>query len=424
MSRVFNFARRPFQDDRPVYVATVVLLGIGLALLVANLRLFTEYRRQVADTRAEIEALEERQRRADRKAQAREVRRLGLQALGARRGEPRPRQDRRRAALLLDDAARAPRADAAARSRSRASAAPLRCRGRGLAGHAVLRPEPRGRGPDDRRAREGPGARGRRAEERDRGRPGKPGAVSVLSRRALRAAGPGAGDGTPAAAASEGNAAMKLFPAGWNRRLPLALAALVFAAGNVVFFWATVRAPTSGARRSRRGATTSRARSRPGRRRRRGSRPRTERLSGVSEAMEEFYGHRIGTQEETLAGLVADLHAALKEAGIETTQISYATAPVPKLPLTRMRVTLRREERLRALQAAPEDLRDRQALDRRRERRDPARRRAARLRVRADGAGDVLRGPRACVVRPVDEVARASRPAPARGAVPAARSAS
>jgi len=70
MSRVFNFARRPFQDDRPIYVASVVLLGIGLALLIANLRLFTEYRRQVADTRAEIEALEERQRRADRKAQA------------------------------------------------------------------------------------------------------------------------------------------------------------------------------------------------------------------------------------------------------------------------------------------------------------------------------------------------------------------
>ena len=69
MSRVFNFARRPFQDDRPIYVASVVLLGIGLALLIANLRLFTEYRRQVADTRAEIEALEERQRRADRKAQ-------------------------------------------------------------------------------------------------------------------------------------------------------------------------------------------------------------------------------------------------------------------------------------------------------------------------------------------------------------------
>ena len=63
--------------------------------------------------------------------------------------------------------------------------------------------------------------------------------------------------------------------------------------------------------------------------------------------MEEFYGHRIGTQEETLAGLVADLHAALKEAGIETSQISYATAPVLKLPADPDAGHVRREERLR-----------------------------------------------------------------------------
>lgn len=70
MSRVFNFARRPFQDDRPVYVAAIALLLLGSALLVANVRLFTDYRRGVADTRAEIEALEERQSRADRKIEA------------------------------------------------------------------------------------------------------------------------------------------------------------------------------------------------------------------------------------------------------------------------------------------------------------------------------------------------------------------
>jgi Tfp pilus assembly protein PilN len=70
MSRTFNFARRPFQDDRPVYVAAVVLLALGAALLVANLRLFTDFRRQVADTRTEIAVLEDRQQRADRKAEA------------------------------------------------------------------------------------------------------------------------------------------------------------------------------------------------------------------------------------------------------------------------------------------------------------------------------------------------------------------
>ncbi len=70
MSRVFNFARRPFQDDRPVYIAAVALFVVGAALLVANLRLFTEYRRQVADTREEIAALEDRKLRADRKKDA------------------------------------------------------------------------------------------------------------------------------------------------------------------------------------------------------------------------------------------------------------------------------------------------------------------------------------------------------------------
>src|SRR5262245_32687816 len=70
MSRVFNFARRPFQDDRPIYVATVVLLGLGAALLLANLRLYTSYRRQVADTRAEIATLEKRMQLADRQAEA------------------------------------------------------------------------------------------------------------------------------------------------------------------------------------------------------------------------------------------------------------------------------------------------------------------------------------------------------------------
>ena len=67
MSRVFNFARRPFQDDRPIYMGAVLLFLFGAALLVANVRLFTDFRRQVADTRAEIAALEDRQQRADRK---------------------------------------------------------------------------------------------------------------------------------------------------------------------------------------------------------------------------------------------------------------------------------------------------------------------------------------------------------------------
>ena len=132
---------------------------------------------------------------------------------------------------------------------------------------------------------------------------------------------------------------MKLLPAGWNRRMPLALAALLLAAANAVIFLG-YRSSTNERRAALEARRDDLARTVAAREAEAEKLSiQNQRLSGVSEAMEEFYGHRIGTQEETLAGLVADLHEALKEAGIETSQISYATAPVLKLPLTRMRVT-------------------------------------------------------------------------------------
>jgi Tfp pilus assembly protein PilN len=68
MSASWNFARRPFQDDRPAYAAAVLLFLAGAVLLVANVRIFTAYRRGVADVRNEIAALEARQRGAESKA--------------------------------------------------------------------------------------------------------------------------------------------------------------------------------------------------------------------------------------------------------------------------------------------------------------------------------------------------------------------
>ena len=64
-----------------------------------------------------------------------------------------------------------------------------------------------------------------------------------------------------------------------------------------------------------------------------------DRLSQVSSAIEEFYGRRIGSRRDTLAAVVSDLHATLQRAGIAPAQISYATAPVPNLPLSEMRIT-------------------------------------------------------------------------------------
>jgi len=127
-------------------------------------------------------------------------------------------------------------------------------------------------------------------------------------------------------------------PLAWRRRLPLAAVAILFAAGNLVFF-ASYRANMHERRQAlearrddlRRTVETREAEAT----RLSGQR---QRLSGVSDAMEEFYGRRIGTQEDTLAAVVNGLHEALRENGIEANQISYTTSPVTGLPLTQMRI--------------------------------------------------------------------------------------
>ena len=60
----FNFARRPFRDFRPVYVAAGGALAAGLILLAVNASLYGEFRREVSDTRDEIAWLEKRKQTA------------------------------------------------------------------------------------------------------------------------------------------------------------------------------------------------------------------------------------------------------------------------------------------------------------------------------------------------------------------------
>ncbi len=132
---------------------------------------------------------------------------------------------------------------------------------------------------------------------------------------------------------------MSRIPDAWRRRLPLAVAGLLFAGGNLVFYLSyrtntherreALEARRDGLQRAVEAREADAARL-SGQR---------ERLSGVSEAMAEFYGHRIGTQQQTLAAVVADLHAALKDAGIEVNQIGYSTIPVTQLPLTQMKIS-------------------------------------------------------------------------------------
>ena len=65
MRASWNYARRPFRDDRPAYAAAAVLFFAGAVLLAVNVRLYTTYRRGVSDVTGEIAALETRQRAAE-----------------------------------------------------------------------------------------------------------------------------------------------------------------------------------------------------------------------------------------------------------------------------------------------------------------------------------------------------------------------
>lgn len=124
----------------------------------------------------------------------------------------------------------------------------------------------------------------------------------------------------------------------WLRRLPLLLTALLFAGGNLALYL-TYRSSTHVRREALEGRRDELKRSVEAREAEAEKlSAQRERLSGVSAAMEEFYGRRIGSQRDTLAGVVAKVHALLEEAGVTTTQISYSTAEVTKLPLSQMKV--------------------------------------------------------------------------------------
>ena len=121
-------------------------------------------------------------------------------------------------------------------------------------------------------------------------------------------------------------------------RLPLVAAALVFAGANVAFFL-TYRSGFAERRavlESRRDELQKNVETAEKEATRVAG--QKERLGGVSAAIEEFYSHRIGTERETLAPVVAEIHEILKEVGVSAPQISYTTASMQKLPLTEMRI--------------------------------------------------------------------------------------
>jgi Tfp pilus assembly protein PilO len=125
----------------------------------------------------------------------------------------------------------------------------------------------------------------------------------------------------------------------WRRQLPLLVAAAVFAGGNLAFFlayrsgWQTRRESLEARRNELR--QTAQAKETEADK----LVAQRERLSGVSSAIDEFYGHRIGPERETLAAIVAELHGVLKDVGVTVPTIAYGTTVVSKLPLTQMKMT-------------------------------------------------------------------------------------
>lgn len=132
---------------------------------------------------------------------------------------------------------------------------------------------------------------------------------------------------------------MRIDLGAWRRRLPIVAAAALFAAGNLGVFLtyrsgtqtrrAALEARRDDLKRVVEAQETDAAR----------ITVQQERLGGVSAAMETFYGKRIGRERETLAPVVDEVHAILKEAGVAVPQIGYAATPLTKLPLVMMRVS-------------------------------------------------------------------------------------
>lgn len=123
-----------------------------------------------------------------------------------------------------------------------------------------------------------------------------------------------------------------------GRKLPLVLAALLFAGGNFAFFLAYrsgahTRREALEARRDELKRTVEAGEAEAAR-----VAAQKDRLGGVSSAIEKFYGQRVGAEREGLAPMVAEIHAILKEAGVAAPQISYTMAAVAKLPLEQMRI--------------------------------------------------------------------------------------
>lgn len=66
--RRLDFARRPFRDERPVYLVVGLALVLAAGLLVENVRIYRSFHREIEGTGRQIEFLEKRRGLATRDA--------------------------------------------------------------------------------------------------------------------------------------------------------------------------------------------------------------------------------------------------------------------------------------------------------------------------------------------------------------------
>lgn len=125
----------------------------------------------------------------------------------------------------------------------------------------------------------------------------------------------------------------------WIRRAGLLAAAGILLAGNLAFFlW------YRGTARDRKAALEGRrtALERDVQAKERDATKLVadrDRLSEVRSAIDRFYGHSVGNREETLAGIVDELHAILKRVGVSPGQIAYSVSAVKNPPVSQMLIS-------------------------------------------------------------------------------------
>lgn len=68
-ARRLDFARRPFRDERPVLLVAGLAFAAAALLLVANVRQYEDFQREIGGTGQQIEFLQQRLQKASREAE-------------------------------------------------------------------------------------------------------------------------------------------------------------------------------------------------------------------------------------------------------------------------------------------------------------------------------------------------------------------